>query len=362
MSYDYTTLNVGKLDYTSIRNNLVSFLQKYPQFQSYDFANQASAINLFIDILSANTAYNGYYLHSVLTNSFPITATTKRALLLDLNLRGGFVADSVSARSTVSLQNAGATAIPIFSAFTAVQTNGAPCLFYNLEEIPVTGSNIVTVEMVAGKNIASFNNFDSQSLVLELPLTYDPTAVRFSTKTTALTDDYWTRVDRFSNSSGSKIFTVLNGPNVYYVTTNIAGAQVPDPAVTVDAIESSGTLGNSAQINGARDYTDVTIVSHTTPSGGRNSVSKDYLKTYVPYVTSTNDRLVTETDYIDATYTFLLANGISVTKTDIQVSSPAAGQINIYVSTLNNPTVQSQLMTSYLATRKMAGISLTYGP
>lgn len=362
MSYDYNNLNVGKLDYSGIKSNLVAFLKKYPKFTNFDFDNPTSSVGIFLDILAANTAYNGYYLQSVLTNAFPYTASTKRLLLLNANLRGALVGDTVSARCTISVQNNGSSSIPIFSTFLARQTNNVPCFFYNTEAIPVTGSNTVTVNMVAGKQLTSFSNFNFQTKSLELPLQYDPTAVALSTiADSTLTETYWTRVDTYTSSTASKIFTVINGPNSYLVTTNVAGAETPPNIVKVYAVESSGSLGNSAIITGIQNYTGVTITNQTTAVGGRDASSVSYLKTYIPYMSATKDRLVTQTDYIDSIYSFLISKGLTLEKSTISVTSPTAGEILIYVPALTSASIQNELMTSYLPTKKMAGISIRYG-
>ena len=361
MNYDYSTLNVGKLDYDSIKSSLVTFLQKYPQFQNYDFANQASAINMFLDILSANSAYNGYYLHSVLTNSFPTTASTKRTLLLNAGLHGAFISDTVSSRCVATIKNKEATAIPAYSVFNGTQANGSPCLFYNLASIPVTVDDDTTdVVLVAGKTITEFGNYDQSKQVISIPISYDPSTVSFSSFDTSGSEVSWSRVDKFSNNSGTTIFTVLNGPGVYYVTNNISGAEVIAGAVICRALESSGTLTDSATILNAKIYSNVTVVSHTNPTGGRNETTKDYIRTYTQYAVNTRDRIVTEYDYKDAIYSFLIGKGVSLAYTDIVISSPDVGEIKFYVPNLSD-ALQSELLLDYLAVRKIAGITLLYG-
>lgn len=368
MSYDYNNLNVGKLDYTSIRANLVSFLQKYPQFKDYDFENSASAISLFLDILCANTAYNGYYLHSVLTNSFPATATTKRSLFLNANMRGILVSDTVSARSTLTVKNSGATGsiIPRLTQISATQANGVACSFYNLEEIPLTsGDDTVAVEVVSGKSVTEFSNFSALTHSLEIPLTYDPTCLKFAEiQSDGTTKVYWTQVNKFSNATNTTIFTVINGPNGYYITTNIAGAQDPLPTIVVSGILSNGSSANSATIKNIVGYPGAQIVSYTTPSGGRDSVSKEYLKTVIPYLSATNDRIVTQKDYVDSVYGFFTGKGFTIDKTTISITSPSSGLVRIYVPDLPSSSTASsainELLTSYLASRKMVGISVEY--
>lgn len=368
MSYDYTKLNIGKLDYDGIKSNLITFLKQQPKFQNFDFDNTSSSINIFLDILAANTAYNGYYLHSVLTNAFPTTAKTKRSLLLNAAFNGSFIADAVSSRCIATVTNSSATTLESFSSFSAVRTNGSPCFFYNLEPIPFTsGSNTRNVTLIAGKRITQFSNFDYTNKVIEIPLTYDPDSLVLQVQE-SVDGNFefvtWTKVDNFSNSlvesTGGKVYTVKNGPNAYYVTTNIPGAITPSGAVRVVGVEVLGSLANGATITGSRDSTSVTVVSTTSPTGGRDSVSKDFIRSYSSYAANTKQRIVTQDDYIEAIYQFLLSKSITITKSDISVTSPSVGVVKIFIPNLS-ASLQNELITDYLAVRKLAGIVVEYG-
>jgi hypothetical protein len=82
----------------------------------------------------------------------------------------------------------------------------------------------------------------------------------------------------------------------------------------------------------------------------------------VPYVSATKDRIVTQSDFIDAIYVFLVSRGMTtLNKSTISVTSPSPGQVKIYVPSLTSSSIQNELMTSYLPSRKIAGISITYG-
>jgi len=367
-NYDYNNLNVGSLDYGTIKSNLITFFKRYPQLQNFDFDNSTSSISLFLDILASNTAYNGYYLHSVLTNAFPMSATSKKAMMMNASLYGAFIENTVSARCVATLKNTGTQEVPQLSAFLGTRTNGSPCFFYNVDRIPITeGDNTVSINMITGKSVRGFSEFDAEKLYLEIPINYDPTAIVFLNREligSTYDDVAWSQLSNFSNetveNANGKVFTVINGKNGYYVTTNLPGAATPSTTVTVKAVDSDGSLSNSGVINAARDYPSVTVVSHTVPFGGRDEVGRDYVRSYVPYASNTRDRLVTQSDYIDGIYQYLLSKGSSISKTSISVSSPSPGQIKIYVTGLS-AELQEDMMVNYLATRKMAGISLTYG-
>ena len=370
MSYDYTKLNIGKLDYEGIKSNLVTFLKQQPKFADFDFDNTSSSLNIFLDILATNTAYNGFYLNSVLTNAFPTTAKTKRALLLNAAFTGTFIADSSAAKCIATVRNSSTTTLEAFSTFTAIRSNGSPCFFYNLEPIPYTaGDNTTTVTLVAGKRVTQFSNFDYTNKVIEIPLTYDPDSLVLQVQEdVGGTFQFvtWTKVNRYSNTtltnSNGKVYTVKNGPNSYYVTTNIPGATTPSGAVRVIGVELLGSLANGATITGCRDSAAITIVSapSSSVSGGRDSASKDFIRSYISYDSNTKDRLVTKDDYIEGIYQFVTGKGITISKSDISVTSPSVGTIKVFVPNLSS-SLQLDLTTNYLAVRKLAGIVVEYG-
>lgn len=364
MSYDYTKLNIGQLDYEGIKSNLVTFLKSQPNLASFDFDSPSSSLNIFLDILATNTAYNGFYLHSVLTNAFPTTAKTKRSLLLNAGFLGTFISDISSARCIATVRNTG-TVVPAFSTFNATMLNGSPCFFYNTQPIAVTtGTDTTSVTLVAGKRVQYFSNFDFTNKVIEIPLTYDPESLVLQTTLDGTNYTTWTKLTNYSNSvieqNGGRVYTIKNGPNVYYLTTNIPGAITPT-GPRVAAIEALGLLGNNASILNAASYPNLEIVSTTVPSGGRESTTKDFIRSYTSYSSNTKDRIVTEDDYVEAIYQFLLSKNISITKQNIIISSPEPGRVNINVIGLSNSQVQNELMNIYLASKKLAGIVLSYG-
>ena len=364
MNYDYTKLNIGQLDYEGIKANLVAFLKAQPNLASFDFDSPSSSLNIFLDILATNTAYNGFYLHSVLTNAFPATAKTKRSLLLNAGLLGTFISDISSAKCIATIRNTGSL-VPAFSTFNASLLNGSPCFFYNTEIIPTTsGTDTVSINLVAGKRIQYFSNFDFTNKVIEIPLTYDPDSFIFQTTTDGINYTSWTKITNYSNTTiqqaEGKVYTVKNGPNVYYVTTNIPGAITPT-GVRVAAIEALGLIANNASIINSATYPNIEVIDTTIPSGGRDFLTKDFIRSYITYTSNTKDRIVTQDDYIEAIYQFLLSKNISILKENIIVSSSIPGQINIKVNGLNNASVQNELINSYLPSKKIAGTVLTYG-
>jgi hypothetical protein len=145
------------------------------------------------------------------------------------------IPDNSSARCTATVTNSSSTRLESFSTFNAIRTNGSPCFFYNLEPISqTTEPNTASVTLIAGKRVTQFSNFDYTNKVIEIPLIYDPESLVLQVQE-EVDGNFefvtWTKISRYSNTSvensGGKVYTIKNGPNSYYVTTNIPGAVVP---------------------------------------------------------------------------------------------------------------------------------------
>ena len=52
MPYDLKKLNVASLDFDNIKSSLISFLEQQTDLKNLDFRNEASAVNLLLNILS----------------------------------------------------------------------------------------------------------------------------------------------------------------------------------------------------------------------------------------------------------------------------------------------------------------------
>jgi len=204
MTFNLSTLSVASLDFATIKQNLIAFLSQYPEFRDYDLSNPSSASGVFLDILAANTAYNGFYLQQTLTNSFVSSATNRKALLLLASNAGILVQDSISSRVLATVTNTTTTDIPAYYVFNGISSSGVQITLYNTEIIPASTSN--EIELVSGFGITEFGNFDLASQSLVIPYIYDPSTIQVT-----VDDEIWTYVDVTTNVPNGNVYTIING-------------------------------------------------------------------------------------------------------------------------------------------------------
>lgn len=67
------------LDFATIKENLKTFLKGQQKFKDYDF--EASGLSILLDVLSYNTAYNGFYLNMLASEMFLDSASQRNSVV-----------------------------------------------------------------------------------------------------------------------------------------------------------------------------------------------------------------------------------------------------------------------------------------
>lgn len=356
MTYKLNNLNVASLDFDNIKESLISFLEQQQDLKDLDFRNEASSVNLLLNILSTVTAYNGVYAQFGFVNSFATTTSLLESVLGIASNSSVLVAPTQSARSTRTVIASGAT-LADYSTFKARATNGADIFFFNTEEIPNKTAKIVT--LFSGNEVLSFTNYnyDNQSCVL--PANIDPATVNMYEKsTTSSTITKWTRVDKSATTTtgNNTHFTVVNGPNGYLVTNNFASSRkiTTSSTVMINAIVSNGSIGNNATIS---SRSDTQFGTTPLPSDGYDTITVDSARSKLLFKATGQERCVTIQDFKNA----IMSSGIEGTKSDSDITvanGSYPGQVKIYVNGLS--TESAEKLMSYLSEKSIAGISLTY--
>jgi len=115
---------------------------------------------------------------------------------------------------------------------------------------------------------------------------------------------------------------------------------------------------SNVTINASPAGTEVEAVGTTTI--GHNSLSIDYLKTFVVSTTNCRNRAVTQQDYKDCVALYLTEQGQETDAADVTVTTPNIGTVRVYVAALTTASLQASLI-AYLQTVCMAGILVEYG-
>ena len=79
MSTDSRVQIINDLDFTAIKNNLAAFIANNSNFTDYNF--NGSGISFLLDVLSANTHYNAFFLNMAVNENFIDTAVTRSSIV-----------------------------------------------------------------------------------------------------------------------------------------------------------------------------------------------------------------------------------------------------------------------------------------
>jgi hypothetical protein len=355
MTYNLKNLNVASLDFDNIKNSLTTFLEKQSDLKDLDFRNDASAVNLLINILSTVTAYNGVYAQYGFINSFAMTATVLESLLGIASNNGVLLVPTASARTNRTVTTT--TVLSEYSTFTGKGTNGSDLFFFNIEGIAANTSK--SIDLYSGFDVVSYTNYDYDTQSCEIPYTINPETVNFyETDVITNIETKWTRVEKTSTTTNSNNthFTIINGPRGYIVTTNFASARqlTTSSKIVVRGILSNGSAGNNGVIT---PRSNTVFGTSGVPSGGYDEISVARARSSLLFKAIGQERCVTIRDYKNA----ILSSGIPGTSDEslISVSNGLlAGQVKVFVTNLGL-TEQGQLV-SYLSALAPVGITVVY--
>lgn len=358
MAYDIKNLNVSSLDFDDIKSSLIEFLEQQSDLNSLDFRNEASAVNLLINILATATAYNGVYSQFGFINSFATTATVLESLLGVAANCSVLLEPTKSAVSSRTVNTLNGITLSPYTTFSARATNGADIFFYNIEQIPANSSKIIN--LYSGTDVVSYTNYNYDTQSCEIPYSVNPDTISFyETNINTNVTTEWTRVNKFTKapSGNQTTYTVINGPRGYIVSNNTSSAKTITTAskVSIRTITSNGGIGNNALISSTAN---TSFGTNNSPLGGYDLISVARAKSAVLFRTTGQNRCVSINDYKNA----ILSSGIDGTDTLSKISvtnGSYPGTVKIYVNGLSIEG-QEQLL-SYLSDKTPAGINVEYG-
>lgn len=355
MTYNLKNLNVSSLDFDEIKRSLITFFEQQEDLKNLDFRNQASSVNLLLNILSTATAYNGVYAQFGYLNSFATTATLLESLMGIASNNSVLLVPTASASATATI--IATSDLAEHSTFNGKATNGSDLFFFNLDGVSAGQSK--SIKLYSGTQITDYisYNYENQSCIL--PYTVDPQTISFyETDIATGTETKWTRVDKSNTTTttNNTHFTVLNGAQGYVVTNNFSTAKpiTTSSIITITAVTSNGAIGNSATIS---QRVGTSIPSLTTFGGGYDLISINRAKSSLLFKATGQERCVTSKDYKNA----IMSSGISGTENEslISVSNGSyPGEVKIYVDGLSKES--SDALMTYITPLVPVGINPVY--
>jgi len=313
-------LNISDLDFDQIKQNLKSYLQQQNTFQDYDF--EGAGLSVLLDILAYNTHYNSYYLNMVANESFLDTAILRDSVVSHAKTLG-YTPHSITASEaliniTIETSNTTPDVITIArgTLFSSSLIDTQSYNFVTLEDVTATKSNTAfffeSVKIYEGSLPTysfTYNQNSNPKNTFTLPdADIDTTTIKVSVVPNSgntLTQVYTAVTDILEVNSESTVYFLQEAKNGQFQLSfgdGVLGKALDDGSiVSVSYLITSGDAANKADafvpnssING---LTNITITTVTVAAAGSARESIDSIKFGAAAQFSTQNRLVTFTDY-----------------------------------------------------------------
>jgi len=354
-------LRVSELDFDAIKSNLKNFLGDQNEFSDYDF--DGSAMSVLLDLLAYNTHYNAFYLNMVVNEMFLDTASIRNSVVSRAK-HLGYTPQSVRGAKayvdlTINPADTPATVIVAKNTQFSSTVNGIAYIF------ATATSTTVGVDATGAYTTANVQ------LTQGIPLTHRYTAntadpdqkfllPNANTDTSTLT----IRIQTSATDSNSFVYTVANDTTTVNSTANVYFLEEAEDGkyeilfgdgvigrkpVTGNIILASSLVADATAPNGAGTfvpvstvggYSDVTVSTLTTASGGSERDSLSKIKFNAPRSYQAQNRAVTINDYVRI----------------LERDYTAAEAVVAWGGETNDPPVYGKV---YLAVKPTSGLTLS---
>lgn len=321
-----TSLTVADLDFFSIKENLKQYLKNQDTFSDYDF--EGSGLQVLLDILAYNTAYNGWYLNMVANESFLDTAQMRGNMLshakainyipqsahgaiAKINIR---VTPSYTEDPTDSIQH---IVLEKFTKFFGIDGDGIHRTFvtthandavkvagvFNFSNVVIQQGDVVTMQfsMSSDNEQRRFEipsaNVDTTSLEVTVQESSTNTWTQVYKQATDLTEIKSTDPVYFIEENDNLNYTIYFGDNVIgkrpkngsiisVTYLNVVGARANNITKFYPADPIAGKFSNK-----------VVVTARSASYGGTDKEGLDQIRFRAPNFYTTQNRAVTENDY-----------------------------------------------------------------
>ena len=360
MATNNSTMRVSDLDFSTIKNNLITFMQSQDAFTDMNFAG--SALNTIIDLLSYNTYYNSIIANAIVNESFLDSATSRGAVISKAKAIGYYPTSYVSPKSLVNITvnspvgNPTSIILPKGSNFTST-IDGVNYKFItldNYETSPVAGiytfhnvqlfegtlstySYVVDTTNTLQHFIIPNQAADLSSLKVYIQNSSSDATLTLYTQNTDITKLLSTTTAYFIQGTMDSKYEIYFGDNI------LGKAVIDGNIVILEFLITAGSSANNAKVfrsaNSIAGSTSIAITTIEAASGGTEFESTDSIKRNAPKAFSTQNRMVTAED-IKTLLPILYSNirSVSVWGGDENIP-PDYGTVYVSIEPLNYGTL-----------------------
>lgn len=377
-----TTLRVAELDFDTIKSNLKEFLRSKPEFTDYDY--EGSGLSVLMDLLSYNTHYNAVIANMLVQEMYLDTAVKAQSLAL-IAKRLGYTPKSIRApRAVVSMEvfpTGAPSSITLLknSKFSSRVTYNQNFTFINRDAITVErnidGRYIFdAIELYEGDNTTFqylVTNPVIQKFEIPTPLV-DASLVRVYVKESSISTDVteWKRFDTIIgvDEATNCYFVKLNENLKYeiYFGDGIIGKQiVPGNVIIIDYVATNGPVANNVSAfmfaDSIGNTSNATVTTVVSAYGGADAETLDSVRVNAQNRVLSQNRAVTESDYISVISNMLPIDTINVYGGET-VTPPQYGKVFISVKLTNStlPLTSAQKDDVIVELKKRSVVALLH--
>lgn len=326
-----TTIKSTNLDFTSIKNNLKTFLAQHDEFADYNF--EASGLSNILDVLAYNTHYNGLIANFALNESFLGTAQL-RSSLVSLAEGIGYIPKSKTASRAVvtfsinlsSLAERPSTVSLAPGVRFESSIDDITYTFQTRETVTATddGSGIYRFKTTTGSSnitiyqgtqrtktfIADAITQDALYIIPDKDLDLDTAIVRvYETPSSVAFATYQNIKDATLINAQTALYVLKEAPNEYYELSfgdGVTFGVTPKAGykIEVDYLSVAGPAANDGAVFspitqvqvGSNSY-NISAATVTNSLGGDLKETNQSIRTNAPFQYATQNRMVTSDDY-----------------------------------------------------------------
>ena len=319
MSQNNVDIQMGSLDFDSIKQSIIDHLKTQDVLKDYDYAG--SAAQVLLDILAYNTLYYGYYTNMIANEMFLDTAQKEASIISLVKPLGYVVPGKISAtgKAKIRVAGGGGTIVPIYTRFTGNNASGISFNFYTTLEssLDTDGENIVVI--TEGKNLIK-----EQPLLVDSNtqkgflngIDIDITTIRVEVYDSDLNDDgseigwrTWTIVNNIQGGldESSRVYWLERSELGFFVVFGggfdssygqVGSSIFPNQQVRVSYLTSSGDSANNIGNFTIREFPTAGAISETDliSSGGSDKPNMEAIRFFAPKWFASQNRAVTIED------------------------------------------------------------------
>jgi hypothetical protein len=350
-----TNTQVVSLDFDSLKNNFITYLQGQDTFKDYNF--EGSALNQLVDVLTYNTQYNAYYLNMVANEMFLDSATQRSSVVSQAKVLNYTPQSAIAPTATVNVTftnvSTSSLTLPAYQTFSSSAINGVNYTFVNPNSYTVNVSNNTAIfpnvqikQGVYATYRFTVSSATNPNYIFEIPdSAIDTTSLQVLVQTSSSNSSYTIYnqampADYLTLDSTSQVYFLqeaLNGNYEIYFGDGVLGQQLVDGnIVVVNYVSTEGTAAAGANsfvlLNTVSGYSPSAVLSVTPATAGSDKETIDSIKFQAPKTFAAQGRAVSKSDYISA-----------IQQNNQGFSFDA---VNVWGGEENNPPVYGQVFVS----------------